>query len=157
MKKLLFVCLGNICRSPAAEGVMKTLLKNQKMDDKVLVDSCGTSAYHEGERADHRMRTHATQRGYELDSLARGFRDEQDFEVFDYILTMDDSNYQKIVALDKAGKYKNKIIKVTDFCKKVDAVDVPDPYYGGPEGFENVLDILEDACDGLLKQIKGEL
>ena len=156
MKKLLFVCLGNICRSPAAEGVMKTLVAKNNLSDKIYIDSCGTSSNHEGEQADPRMRTHATQRGYNLESIARGFR-EKDFEEFDYILTMDDSNYSNILALDKSKEYGEKVIPMTKFCKNINAKDVPDPYYGGTDGFEHVLDILEDACENFLTKVKGEL
>ncbi|MCB0378379.1 MAG: low molecular weight phosphotyrosine protein phosphatase [Bdellovibrionales bacterium] len=155
-KKVLFVCLGNICRSPAAEGVMKHLLHQAQLEDHVFVDSCGTSAHHEGEEADPRMQKHAEDRGYKITSIARGFR-KADFEEFDYIITMDESNYNNLVSLDRKGHFREKIAKMTDFCESIEAPSVPDPYYGGPDGFEEVLDILEDACDGFLKKIKKEL
>ena len=155
--KLLFVCLGNICRSPSAEGVMKALVKKNGLDKSISCDSCGTIAQHEGEEADHRMQTHAERRGYALTSIARGFRNDEDFKNFDYILTMDHSNYQDILSFDRNKNFHEKVIKMTDFCQNIEADEVPDPYYGGPDGFEKVLDLLEDACQGLLDKIKKEL
>ena len=156
MKKLLFVCLGNICRSPAAEAVMKSLIEKSPFQGKIEVDSCGTSAHHEGEMADSRMRSHARKRGYNLESIARGFCDK-DFSDYDFILTMDDSNYRNIISLDQSGSYKTKVFPMTQFCKEIKVKEVPDPYYGGPEGFEHVLDILEDACGNFLNTMKDKL
>ncbi len=155
MKKVLFVCLGNICRSPSAEGVFKHLVAKANLEDKIFVDSCGTAAHHEGEPADSRMREHAQKRGYDLTSIARGMV-KKDFEEFDYILTMDNSNFKNVLALT-ADDQKYKVKKITDFCSNHPHDQVPDPYYGGPEGFELVLDLLEDACQGLLNQIQKEL
>ena len=155
MKKVLFVCLGNICRSPAAEGVFTKMIKDAGLDDRVSIDSCGTAAHHEGESADIRMREHAKRRGYELTSIARGLV-RKDFDEFDYILTMDNSNFNNVVAL-AADNQKRKIKKLTDFCSNHPHDQIPDPYYGGPDGFELVLELLEDACQGLVDQIKEEL
>lgn len=154
-KKVLFVCLGNICRSPTAEGIFTNIVNQEGLQNSILIDSCGTSGHHEGEEADPRMQTYAKKRGYELTSIARGIR-PSDLENFDYIITMDDSNFNNIRTLSK-GLHDTKIKKMTDFCQKQKTHQVPDPYYGGPEGFELVLDILEDACSGLLQHIKKEL
>lgn len=156
MKKLLFVCLGNICRSPAAEAVMKDFIEKSPLKGKVEVDSCGTSGHHSGEMADNRMRSHARKRGYNLESIARGFQ-TKDFNDFDYILTMDNSNYNNILALDPKGEFKGKVFPMVQFCKEVKVSEVPDPYYGGAEGFEHVLDILEDACENFLNTMQDKL
>ena len=155
MINVLFVCMGNICRSPSAEAVMTYLVEKDGLSSKIKCDSAGTIGYHEGEPADKRMQGHAQKRGYDLTSIARQFRHE-DFVKFDYILTMDRENYADITALDYSGKFLNKVNMVTDYCTLYKAAEVPDPYYGGPEGFEKVLDLLEDACGGLLKKIKED-
>lgn len=155
MKKVLFVCLGNICRSPSAEGVFKHFVEEEGLQDKIHVDSCGTAAHHEGEPADIRMREHASKRGYDLTSIARGIQ-RNDLVEFDYILTMDNSNYNNVLALT-ADDLKYKVMKMTDLCSEHPHDQIPDPYYGGPEGFELVLDLLEDACRGLLDKIKEEM
>lgn len=155
MINVLFVCMGNICRSPSAEAVMKKIVKDANLKDKILVDSAGTIAYHEGEPADARMKRHALRRGYRLDSIARKFRN-QDFTKFDYIIAMDKENYSDLLRFDVDRKYSDKIYLVTDFARNKAYDEVPDPYYGGPEGFETVLDILEDSCSGLLEKIKND-
>lgn len=155
--KLLFVCLGNICRSPAAEGIMQTLLKREGLADRVACDSAGTSAYHEGEPADARMISYARSRGHELTSLSRPFLAPQDFENFDYILTMDASNHRNVMALDKQNQYGHKVMPMVRFCQIHKVSEVPDPYYDTEDGFRLVLDILEDACTGLLHKIKSEI
>jgi protein-tyrosine phosphatase len=147
--------MGNICRSPSAEAVMKKLVKRAGLENEIECDSAGTIAYHEGEPADARMKRHAISRGYKLTSIARRFK-EVDFEKFDYIITMDDSNFKDLLALDYNNKYLNKIFKMTDFAKNGNYTEVPDPYYSGPEGFELVLDILEDTCAGLLEKVKED-
>lgn len=157
MRNVLFVCLGNICRSPTAEGVMKSMVQKRGLEDKVFCDSAGTAAYHEGEPADGRMREHANERGYDLTSIARRFNPQVDFEKFDYILTMDDSNYRNIRALDPENRFNNKIHKMTSFCRIHNTSHVPDPYYGGDDGFRLVIDIIEDACSHLLDQLETEL
>lgn len=154
---ILFVCLGNICRSPSAEGVMNALIKKENLEKFIVCDSAGTAAYHIGESPDRRMISHASKRGYELTSLGRQFNPKTDFEKFDYIIPMDNSNYRDIKRLDYNNRYENKIFLMTDFCTEHSVNEVPDPYYGGAEGFEFVLDILEDGCKGLLNRIKDEL
>lgn len=153
--KLLFVCLGNICRSPSAEAVVHAKLRKCKLDESVEVDSAGTSGYHEGEMADGRMMTHAKKRGYELTSISRQIR-PKDFEEFGMIIAMDASNFQNLMSMAKNPSQKNKISMMTDFSEKYDGEDVPDPYYGGSMGFEKVLDILEDCAEGLIEEIKEE-
>ena len=156
MTKLLMVCLGNICRSPAAEGVMKKVIKNHGASNRYVVDSAGTAGYHEGEKADSRMRKVGTSRGYTFDSISRQVR-MSDFEKFDYIFAMDDSNYRNLM-YDCPKQYQYKIHKMVEFCQKVSASEVPDPYYGGEKGFHRVIDILEDACENLFVQLEnGEL
>lgn len=157
MPRVLFVCMGNICRSPAAEGVFKKLVKSENLDKLIEVDSAGTIEYHSGELPDTRMRKHALQRGYDLTSRARQFNPAKDFDEFDYIVTMDDDNYSNIMDLDKNNLYKRKIFKMTSFSSDKSVSKVPDPYYGGSEGFENVLDILEDCTNNLLVKIKSDV
>ena len=152
MIRILFVCMGNICRSPCAEGIMQFLIKQQGLENEIECDSAGTIDYHQGESADLRMREHASLRGYELNSIARKFI-LQDFENFDWIITMDENNYSQISLLDQNNKFKLKIRRMTDFCESTKISSVPDPYYGGSQGFENVIDILEDACRGFLNYI----
>lgn len=156
-KKILFVCMGNICRSPAAEGIMNKLITDAGFNDKIEIDSAGTIGYHQGEPADPRMSRHASKRGYELTSLSRKFNAEKDFVEFDYIVTMDDENYNDIISLDKKGNYKHKVHKMADFFTTNGYDEVPDPYYGGSEGFELVLDLLEEGNKNLLEKIKKEI
>ncbi len=156
-KKILFVCMGNICRSPAAEGIAKSIINKKKLNDLVEIDSAGTIDYHEGEPPDPRMISHASKRGYNLNSLARQFNPEKDFDYFDYIVMMDNENYSDIYALDKENKHINKLFKVTSFAKNQSVDEVPDPYYSGSRGFELVLDILEDSVAGLLDKIEDDV
>lgn len=149
--------MGNICRSPAAEGIMRSLVTEAGMQNDIYIDSAGTIDYHSGECVDSRMMRTALNRGYDLNThRARMFNPESDFKNFDYILTMDNSNYSDIIRLDKSRKYLSKIFKITSFCKKYNEDEVPDPYFGGTLGFEYVIDLLEDACSNLLKRIKDE-
>lgn len=150
-KKVLFVCLGNICRSPSGEAVLKEKLKTAGLDKGVYVDSAGTSSHHIGEPADLRMRNHALKRGYHLTSTARQIQTE-DFEQFDFIIAMDNSNYQNLLNKAISPEQKKKISMMTDFSKNYNG-DVPDPYFGGSAGFDNVLDIIEDSVDGLIKEL----
>jgi|LSQX01.2.fsa_nt_gb protein-tyrosine phosphatase len=151
--RLLFVCLGNICRSPAAEGIMQTLVNKNGLHDIIEVDSAGTSGWHEGDLPDERMRAHGERRGYDISSLARKFR-KSDFDNFDYIIVMDDNNYNNVKSLASNKLQEDKIKKMTDFLIQYKNHDeIPDPYYGGATGFELVLDLLEDACEGLMHKI----
>ena len=156
-KRILFVCMGNICRSPAAEGIAKKFLDKKGLNETIEIDSAGTLDYHTGEPPDPRMIAHAAKRGYHLNSLARQFDPKKDFEHFDYIVTMDDDNYDEITSLDKKNKYKQKVFKMVSFGNKIKVNEVPDPYYNGSQGFEFVLDILEDSIDGLLKKVEDDI
>lgn len=153
MKRILFVCLGNICRSAAAEEIMRTFIKRVGLEKEIEVDSAGMSSYHQGELADDRMRAHAARRGYLITHLSRPVCTD-DFYNFDLILGMDDHNIDALHDKAPDVEMECKIKRMTDYCR-VKVVDyVPDPYYGGAQGFENVLDILEDACAGLLEVIR---
>jgi len=156
-KKILFVCMGNICRSPAAEGIAKKFLEKKGLDGTIEIDSAGTLDYHTGELPDPRMIKHALKRGYKLDSRARQFNPENDFEYFDYIIIMDNDNYFEITSLDRKNKYKDKVLKMVSFGEKLKVDEVPDPYYSGSTGFEYVLDILEDSVEGLLKKVEDDI
>lgn len=155
--KILFVCMGNICRSPAAEGIMKKKLSAAGLEKLVEVDSAGTIGYHEGEPPDARMIVHASGRGYELDHKARKFNVNRDADYFDYILTMDSDNYNTLMRMDKNNKMKNKVLRITDFSTYKQVNEVPDPYYGGSEGFERVIDILEDCIDNFIKKLMADI
>lgn len=152
--RLLFVCMGNICRSPAAEAVFRGLVVKAGLQDRIECDSAGTIDHHAGQPADDRMIEHAARRGVTIRHFARGVQ-MRDFDSFDLLLVMDDFNERDLLAMTTRHTHKARIRKMTDFCVKLDAADVPDPYYGGPEGFERVLDILEDACAGLLAELRG--
>ena len=156
-KKILFVCMGNICRSPAAEGIAKKILKERGLKGKIDVDSAGTLGYHTGESPDHRMIKHASKRGYNLDSRARQFNAKNDFDKFDYIVTMDDDNYYKITSLDRKSQHNDKIFKMVSFGKNTNVNEVPDPYYSGSVGFELVLDILEVSVEGLINKVEDDI
>lgn len=151
--RILFVCLGNICRSPAAEGIMKKLVEDTGLDDKIEIDSAGTSGYHTGELPDSRMRRHGEKRGYKFDSRSRKFTAD-DFDNFDLILAMDDSNYSNIMALSPDLESDKKVHRMVEYSQKYRHDHIPDPYYSGADGFELVLDLLEDACQGLLTEVK---
>ena len=148
---ILFVCLGNICRSAAAEAVMKSVLKKHN-DERVYVDSAGILSYHQGEPADARMRYFAAQRGYDVTSISRPVKG-YDFEQFDIIIGMDDSNVDDLRERAATIEQESKIHKMTEYSIHSEATSVPDPYYGGNEGFERVMDLLEDTCEGLYQYL----
>jgi len=153
-KKLLFVCLGNICRSPSAEAIMNKYLKMNYLNEEFICDSAGTAGYHIGEEADSRMKQYALRRNYQLTSIARQFNPEKDFDEFDYIIGMDEQNVRDIKKLALNSIHIKKISSMTDYCIRfLDYNSVPDPYYGGAEGVELVIDILEDACEGIINHI----
>lgn len=154
--RILFVCLGNICRSPAAQGVMQHIVEQRGESDLYVLDSAGLYAGHAGELPDKRMRVHAFQRGYSLTHRARPVR-ASDFDDFDLIIGMDDSNISRLKAFAPTIEAERKVIRMTDFCRNHPNADcVPDPYYEGAEGFELVLDLLEDACHGLADKISHD-
>lgn len=149
---LLFVCLGNICRSPMAEGVMLRLLEKENPDFLIRIDSAGTYGGHVGELPDARMRAAASKRGYTLTHKSRKFK-VSDFEEFDLIVVMDDSNYHDVKDMAYNLECEQKIVRMSDYCQTHQVTYIPDPYYEGARGFEYVIDLLEDACGGLLAQI----
>lgn len=152
-KKVLFVCLGNICRSPSAEAVFTGLVKKAGLSDQFEIDSAGTAGWHIGRPADKRMKRHAIKRDFDLTSLGRQFDPQTDFDRFDYIIGMDNENISDLKSMARNEEDRAKIHKMTDFRKEWAYEEVPDPYYGGEEGFELVLDLLEDSCSGLLEEI----
>lgn len=164
-QRLLFVCLGNICRSPAAEGMFLHLVQREGLSDRFLVDSAGTGGWHVGNPPDRRMRAAASRRGIHLPSRARQIA-PADLQGFDRILTMDDDNLQAVRDLARqaeaadgeaaAGARRLATIEpLTRHCRRFQVREVPDPYYGGEAGFEHVLDLLEDACQGLLDSLRS--
>ncbi len=153
--RVLFVCLGNICRSPSAEAVFLHYIEEQGHAELFEVDSAGLISAHQGERADSRMRQHAFQRGYRLESLSRPIT-YNDFFDFDYIICMDDSNYQGLTSQAPDLEALKKISKLTDWAEEAPLDYVPDPYYGGARGFEEVLDLLELCIPKLMEKILEE-
>ncbi len=152
--KVLFVCLGNICRSPSAEAIFRGFVEKKGLEDIFEIDSAGTSGYHQGEPADARMRRHASKRGYKLTSLSRKFNPGADFDHFDVIIAMDRDNLHDLQKMARSKEDEKKLSLMTDFSSAFDYSYVPDPYYGGDQGFELVIDLLEDASSGLFNRIK---
>lgn len=153
--QLLFVCLGNICRSPSAENIMNHLIQQAGLEAQIQCDSAGTAGYHVGAKPDRRMTMAANAHGIEMRGQARMF-EAADLETFDLILAMDRSNYQNILALDPAGNSAHKVKMMCSFCREYSDQEVPDPYYGGADGFDYVIRLLMDACEGLLGAIAQE-
>ena len=154
--KLCFVCLGNICRSPTAEGVMQDLIEQAGLSDRIVIDSAGTGAYHVGERADPRSRAEALRRGVELKSRARQFVVE-DFDMFDYVVAMDRGNHRDLEELAMGPSHLAKLHLLRSFDpESARELDVPDPYYGGDGGFARVYDICHAGCAGLLEHIRKQ-
>lgn len=152
-QRILFVCLGNICRSPAAEAVMDARVAARGLEDEIETDSAGTYGGHSGDKADPRMRAAASRRGYTLTHRARRIT-EEDFDRFDMIIVMDDMNYETVSRLAPDREHLNRLYRFVEFCRHHPEWNyVPDPYYEGREGFELVLDLLEDGCDGLIDRI----
>jgi protein-tyrosine phosphatase len=151
MVRVLFVCLGNICRSPLAQGVFEDVLKREGLEGEVFVDSAGTGRGHVGEPPDVRALDAASLRGLDISSQrARQLRPE-DCENFDYILTMDEENYHMVSSLCRESAVVRPFL---DFAEDSPEREVPDPYYGEPDGFERVLDLVEEASEGLLEDIR---
>lgn len=150
--RILFICLGNICRSPAAEGVMKAKIHNAGLDESFRVDSAGIGDWHVGQLPDRRMRERGALRGYCLDSRARQIR-QSDFDDFDLLLVMDNDNYRIVTSKAPTDEARSKVRMLTDWLSCHQAATVPDPYYGDTADFDYALDLIEDACDGLLNAI----
>ena len=148
------MCLGNICRSPSAEAVFKGYVNNIGEENNFFIDSAGTAGYHEGEQADRRMQEHAVKRGYDLTSISRRFDPRFDWDNFDYIVAMDDHNLRDLRSMARNSEDLKKLHKMTNFANRYNYNEVPDPYYGGSQGFELVLDLLEDASEGFYKYVK---
>ena len=154
LTRILFVCLGNICRSPAAEAMLRVLVDREGLGDSVEIDSAGTYGGHSGERSDPRMRRAAEARGIPMTHRARQVR-EEDFERFDMVIAMDDNNYENLFRLAPDRAAQQKIYRFREFLRHhPDWSYIPDPYYEGHEGFELVLDLLEDGCSVLVEKIK---
>jgi len=151
---VLFVCLGNICRSPAAEAIFQSLINDKGIGNQFIVDSAGTGSWHVGKKADSRMRFAAKQRNIDIISNARQIR-EDDFLNFKYILVMDNSNFNNVLDFKNRVKGSDfaKILKIQDFSSIFAETEVPDPYFGGDAGFDHVLDILEDSVSCFLEDI----
>jgi protein-tyrosine phosphatase len=152
--RLLFVCMGNICRSPTAEGVMRHLLREQGLEGEIEIDSAGTGAWHAGNPPDRRATAAARRRGITLEGAARQVR-ASDYEDYDLLLAADRENLADLraAAPDEAARAKVRLLREFDPDARGD-LDVPDPYYGGPDGFEQVLDLVEAACRGLLAEVR---
>lgn len=153
MVRVLFVCLGNICRSPTAHGVFEALVKAEGLDDKVFVDSAGTAAWHIGKSPDNRSQEAAKLRGVDLSYIRARQVEANDLDEFDYILAMDKSNLENLLDLSTQSN-RQKVSLFLDYAQHHAEDEVPDPYYGGAKGFSTVLDLVEDACVGLLDDIK---
>jgi len=154
MVTVLFVCLGNICRSPTAEGVMAALLEAEGLRDRIAIDSAGTGAWHAGEAPDRRATAAARRRGIHLSGQARRVR-STDFQKFDHIVAMDGQNLVDLRAMARDLDASAQLSLFRDFTEGGElGLDVPDPYYGGANGFETVLDICEAGCRGLLAHLR---
>ena len=150
---ILFICLGNICRSTAAQAVMQKMVDEAGLTDKFYIDSAGICPWHVGQLPDKRMRQHGARRGYPIDHIARQFDASHDFADFDYIVVMDDGNYHDICRKAHSEIDRRKVIRMADyFTKYKGRTSVPDPYYGDGEDFELSLDLIEDGCRGMLSQ-----
>lgn len=151
--RVLMVCLGNICRSPTAQGVLEKMVHDAGLDGKVEVDSAGTSSWHVGDPPDPRAQAHARQRGYELGHQRARQLQPDDFERFDRVLVMDGQNERAAGALCLPSQ-RHKLRRLASYCRRQQVSEIPDPYAGGADGFEHVLDLLEDACASLLAEIQ---
>jgi protein-tyrosine phosphatase len=156
--KVLFICMGNICRSPTAEGVFNKLIKEAKLEDLFVLDSAGTHAYHIGETPDFRAQKAASDRDIDLSNIRARKVIMADFEDYDYLLAMDDDNYE-ILKSACPEQHAHKIQYFLGYAPRLNTREVPDPYYGGDYGFERVIDLLEEASTGFLNtlQEKGEI
>lgn len=153
--RILFVCLGNICRSPSAENVMRHLVNEADSADEIKIDSAGTADWHTGKSPDSRMTAAALKKGFAMEGHARQVK-PADFEAFDLILAMDQSNFDDLIEVRSACATPKASLRLfSDFCTEHDETEVPDPYYGGLEGFDYVIELLEDGCANLLEQVRN--
>ena len=152
---ILFVCLGNICRSPTAEGVFASKVEAAGLSDQLRIDSCGTQNYHPGKPPDGRSTAVAAQRGYRLDQLRARVLRPDDFETFDYILAMDTSNLRDVRGICPST-FRGKVRLFLSFAPDLGAEEVPDPYFGDGSGFDTALDLIEVASDGLIQHLRDE-
>ena len=153
MIKVLFVCMGNICRSPTAEGVFRHKIENANLDNKVEIDSAGTHAYHVGEQPDGRAQKAALNRGFDLSHQRARRVNSNDFEEFDYVIAMDKDNEDSLLSICPTG-LDDRVHLFLNFASNTNTTEVPDPYYGGGNGFNVVLDLVEDAADGLIAHLQ---
>jgi len=153
---ILMCCMGNICRSPTAEGVLRAKLQAAGFADRVTLDSAGTHDYHVGRPPDARAQRHALARGYDLSALRARQAEPDDFRRFDLLLAMDEANMAGLRAICPPGE-EGRLRLLMSFAGRHDATEVPDPYYGGEAGFERVLDYIEDACDGVIFMLRQQL
>ncbi|KPJ96023.1 MAG: phosphotyrosine protein phosphatase [Gammaproteobacteria bacterium SG8_11] len=153
MVKVLFVCMGNICRSPTAEGVFAKIVHDAGLTDLIEIDSAGTHAYHVGEPPDSRAQRSALQRGIDISLLRARKARTEDFEYFDYVLAMDEDNFQHLSVICPE-EHQEKLQLFLEYAPHLEYREVPDPYYGGAKGFEHVLDMVEHAAVGLLEHIR---
>ena len=156
MIRVLFVCMGNICRSPTAHGVFEGLVAREGLSHLIEVDSAGTHGYHVGDPPDPRAQETALRRGFDLSRQRARKAHVGDFERFDYVLAMDRDNYEILIAICPRGQ-EGKLRLFLEFAPELGRSEVPDPYYGGPQGFEQVFDFVEAAASGLLAEIRGRL
>lgn len=154
--RVLFVCMGNICRSPAAEIIFRKQVGDAGLDEAIDIDSAGTIGYHAGKGPDPRMADTLRRRGYPIAGRARQVT-AADLAEFDLVLAADEENLADLRRIDREGLHRAKIRLLVDSCVEKEATHVPDPYYGGQQGFEEVADLVEDACAGLLEEIRREL
>lgn len=153
--RVLFVCLGNICRSPAAENIFREVVRRAGLSNRVICDSAGTLHLHTGKKPDRRMSATLRQRDYPVTGNARGFV-ESDFDDYDLILTMDRENRRDVLDLARSPSDEAKVRSFTDFCQNHPHREVPDPYYGGQEGFDLVADLIEDGAQGFLNHLRSK-
>lgn len=154
--RVLFICMGNICRSPAAEIVFRKLVEDAGLATAIAIDSAGTIGYHRGKGPDPRMAATLRDRGYVIAGRARQLQPE-DLDGFDLLLVADEENLADLRQLDRAGSRREKVRLLVDYCVNREAERVPDPYYGGQRGFDEVVDLVEDACGGLLEELRKRL
>lgn len=155
MIRILFLCMGNICRSPAAHCVFQQMVDTAGLSDQFEIESAGTIGFHIGEPPDRRMQAALRSRGVPIIGKARALRAE-DLDYYDHILAMDSENFRHVRQLDPEGRYTNKLELFCKYCTEHTETEVPDPYYGGDRGFDHVIDLIQDGCAGLLKRLRQD-